>query len=266
MNKFDVVFSNPPYNKGMDLKIVEATIPLTKKMIVVMTQRLLTRRVLQKKREKYSPIMQKVLFIEDSWNVFNITHFTKQYIYVFNKNKQNKQVNVNNQYYLNNLNDYNELGVLNKEQRQFVNNLKKIKVVDNNFIDNCTKQTLKEDFKIAYFIKGGVGKENNKLAKIIPKQKDHTVYPNTPFIPPTKEQLRFYFYFDNKQELDDFLYSYTQVVFRWYLSYFKTTHVIRQSLLKRIPFIKGRLENKDWKKILSIPDSLYEKILKKYNE
>lgn len=266
MNQFDVVFSNPPYNKGMDLKIVEAVIPFTQKMVVVMTQRLLTRRVLQKKRMKYSPIIQKVLFIEDSWGLFSITHFAKQCVYIFNKNKQNKQVNLNNKYYLDSLNDYSELGILNEEQKQFINNLKKTKVVKNNIIDNCTKQYLKEKFKIAYYIAGGAGQSNNKLAKIIPKQKDHTIYPNTNIKPPTKKQLRFYLYFNNLQQLEDFKHTYSNVIFRWYLSFFKSAHTISDTLLIRIPFIKGRLENKDWKQILGIPDSLYEKILKKYEQ
>ena len=87
--KFDIVFSNPPYNDGIDLNIIESVIPFTDEMVVVHPSSWLMDR-----KNKYKPFTKFKKIIENkvkSFEIFNgnpvfgialplpvlISHFTK---------------------------------------------------------------------------------------------------------------------------------------------------------------------------------------------
>lgn len=266
MNHFDVIFSNPPYNRGMDLKILNEVKKFADKIIVIMTDRVLYRYSLQKQRDELNKVIECIIPVDDSNNIFKINVYHDEAILVLNNKKKKKFINVNDKYLINNLNQFDKLGQLTKEEIQYVNNLKKIKSVKSSIYSNCTYQQLKPNYKVAYYLKGGCNNLFEKLSSIIPREYKikNVVHYGDKIKKLTKCQYRFYLYFNDDQQVENFRYSYSRIIIRWYLSLFKSAHTISPSLLKRIPFARGKLQNEDWKRILQIPDSLYQKILKKY--
>lgn len=266
MNKFDVIFSNPPYNRGLDLKIVNEVKKFADKMVIVMTNRVLFRSSLVNERKKLDGIVQKIIKIENSWKVFKLVQWAEECIWIFNTKKKDKKININDQYQINSLCQYNTLGELTKEQLDYVDQIQSIKSVKSNLFSNCTQQHPKNNYKVAYYLVGGCDNNRGGLAQLLPKEtrKDHIVHPGEYIKEPTRCQYRFFLYFNNDQQVQDFKYSYRRPILRWYVGNFKYAHTIAPSLLKRIPFVRGKLQNQDWKRILQMPDSLYQKILKKY--
>lgn len=268
MNKFDVVFSNPPYTKKLDVNVVKDALQFSDKIIVVMTDRVLYRQSMKRDRSLLNKYMESIYHVGNGNELFGIDIWCDEAVLVLNKNKKNVEINVNNQYFINNLDWYDKLGELNKEEMQYINELKDIKEVRNSLLDNCTEQYLKDDFKVSFYLAGGSNALYKGLTSLISKEErvKHIVFPTDVIKPLTKEELRFYFYFNNVQQVEDFKYSYRRIVFLWYLNLYKPAHTISKGLLRRIPFVKGRLENEDWKRILQMPDSLYKKIVEKYDE
>ena len=234
MRVFDLVMSNPPYNKGMDHKILKEAIKYCNKLIIVMTERILVRHSRQKERDLLGKYLEKICLIKNSWAVFNIIHYSAEVVYVFNKLKEDKRININDEYFINEIDAYNKIGQLTDEEVDFIKGLRKIKKVDNNIFDNCSVKYPPSSFKVAYYITGGCnnqyygiaqGKyiETGCLAKLFPAEtrKSHTVLPNTKLKEPKEHEGRYFLTFETLQDVEDFKYSYRREVFEWYLGNFK---------------------------------------------
>ena len=124
MRVFDLVMSNPPYNRGMDHKILKEAIKYCIKLIIVMTERILVRHSRQKERDLLGKYLEKICLIKNSWKVFNIIHYSAEVVYVFNKNKVDSRININDEYFINEIDAYNKIGQLTDEEVDFIKGLR----------------------------------------------------------------------------------------------------------------------------------------------
>lgn len=123
--QFDIVITNPPYNRGMDLDFVDLAYKLSTDYTVAITpakwqtaapdQRIVSKISYGEFRAKYVPHMSQVVFYPDCGNVFKISQVDGITWYVMDKEMHEKCKVINK---CNNQKHYNSVAIRNIRERE----------------------------------------------------------------------------------------------------------------------------------------------------
>jgi len=252
--KFDLCFSNPPYNKGVDLKIINAVEPLCEEMVIVHPSTWLLSQKVYKPFIKFKKSISKYLKSIEFFNgnpVFNIGLFVPCVITHLNKHfKRNIKISdkCNNQEYeVKNINDITKFGTDWKPiVKPFMNQIKKYIEKNGHVWEHNIKEI--NDGKFYYCqlaaIRGTPYRGTNIKAKyllndfytLIMKDSDKNEGIRQPKLHGTGSIIPT-FKFDTEQERYNFIHYLKTDFARFCLSLLKHAQTLYAGELKLIPWM-----------------------------